>query len=166
MLVNAILAIDSNNGLAKNGEIPWKSKKDMNFFKMKTNNSIVIMGLKTLLSLEYSLPLTGRENIVITNNVEKYSKLYEDYDSYLKFVSLNDAIELIKTNKRKPIFIIGGKQIYELLMSYCSNIWITKIKKDYDCDLKLEYDLSNYIENKIYSDDELDIYQYCRPGAT
>jgi dihydrofolate reductase len=31
--MESILAIDSKNGLAKNGTIPWKSKKDMTFFK-------------------------------------------------------------------------------------------------------------------------------------
>jgi dihydrofolate reductase len=34
--MEAIYAIDSKNGLAKNGVIPWKSKKDMLFFMNKT----------------------------------------------------------------------------------------------------------------------------------
>ena len=29
--MEAIYAIDSNNGLSKDGIIPWKSKKDLNF---------------------------------------------------------------------------------------------------------------------------------------
>jgi dihydrofolate reductase len=34
--MEAIYAIDSNNGLSKNGMIPWKSKTDMSFFINKT----------------------------------------------------------------------------------------------------------------------------------
>lgn len=33
--VEAILAIDSVNGLAKNDKIPWKSKTDMTFLEIK-----------------------------------------------------------------------------------------------------------------------------------
>ena len=36
--MEAILAIDTKNGLAKDGGIPWKSKKDMNFFYNKQCN--------------------------------------------------------------------------------------------------------------------------------
>jgi dihydrofolate reductase len=45
--VEAILAIDINSGLAKEGKIPWKSSKDMMFFKDKTINNIFVMGSKT-----------------------------------------------------------------------------------------------------------------------
>ena len=30
--IEAIVAVDSKNGIAKDGKIPWKSKTDMNFF--------------------------------------------------------------------------------------------------------------------------------------
>jgi dihydrofolate reductase len=33
--MEAIYAIDSNYGLSKEGNIPWKCKKDMIFFKKK-----------------------------------------------------------------------------------------------------------------------------------
>jgi len=79
MNVEAILAIDLLNGLAKNEKIPWKSKTDMIFFKNKTLENTVIMGSKTLLSLPNSKPLKNRINIVITNEKEKYSNLYQDY---------------------------------------------------------------------------------------
>jgi hypothetical protein len=42
--VEAIVAVDKNFGLAKENTIPWKSKKDMEFFKRKTIYNIVIMG--------------------------------------------------------------------------------------------------------------------------
>ena len=33
---NVILAVDVNNGISKDGIIPWKSKQDLQFFKNKT----------------------------------------------------------------------------------------------------------------------------------
>jgi dihydrofolate reductase len=55
--VEAILAVDAVNGLAKNEQIPWKSKTDLKFFKNKTLENFVVMGSKTLLSLPKSMPL-------------------------------------------------------------------------------------------------------------
>jgi dihydrofolate reductase len=42
--MEAIYAIDLNNGLSKNGTIPWTCKKYMSFFMNKTKNNVVIMG--------------------------------------------------------------------------------------------------------------------------
>ena len=109
--VEAILAVDSNYGLAKDGSIPWKSKKDLKFFKDKTINNVVVMGSKTLMSLPKSEPLKHRINIVVTNNFNKYCNLYQLYDNIF-FVNGIDIMHTLKhLYKNKTIFIIGGNQI-------------------------------------------------------
>lgn len=157
--VEAILAIDLCNGLSKNGQIPWKSKTDMTFFKNKTLNHVVIMGSKTLLTLPNMEPLKNRTNIVITNEKEKYSELYGNR-SNLIFIDFEETLRLIKTDKNRKFFIIGGNQIYNLLLPYCSVIWLTKIKKDYDCDLIISYNTSTYVKDVVYEDNELEIMQF------
>lgn len=153
--VEAILAIDSDNGLAKNGKIPWKSKTDMKFFRNKTLEHIVIMGSKTLLSLPNAEPLKNRTNIVITNNKEKYSNSYTNDNLY--FFNLDQTIEFMKTNINDKFFVIGGNEIYNLLLPYCSTIWLTKLKLSYDCDLIFNYDISTYTKEIIYKDTEMQI---------
>jgi len=154
--VEAILAVDSNYGLAKNGIIPWKSKTDMMFFKNKTINHFIIMGSKTLLSLPKAQPLKDRTNIVITNQKEKYSKLYNNGN--LVFLDLEETLRLINSDKNSKFYVIGGNQIYNLLLPYCSTIWITKIKTNYDCDLIFNHWLTSTYTNKIiYEDTELEI---------
>ena len=49
--MEAIYAIDSKNGLSKDGIIPWNSKKDLKFFYDKTRYNVVFMGRKTYFSL-------------------------------------------------------------------------------------------------------------------
>ncbi len=155
--VEAILAIDSQFGLAKNGIIPWKNKTDLQFFKNKTTNNVVIMGSKTLLSLPNSKPLPNRFNIVITNNPEKYSKLYSEYVNII-FVNLEQAINFIHVGyKDKTIFIIGGNQIYNLFLPYCSTIWLTQIKENYKCDLFFDYNLTNFTPTITYDDETMTI---------
>jgi dihydrofolate reductase len=157
--VEAILAVDQNFGLAKNDKIPWKSSKDMIFFKNKTTNNVVVMGSKTLLSLPKSQPLKDRINIVVTNNYEKYFNLYYKYDNVF-FMDIDNVINIIKyCYKDKTIFIIGGNQIYNLLLPYCSTIWLTKIKANYDCDLIFNYDISKFEKTVIEEDNELEIIQ-------
>jgi dihydrofolate reductase len=154
--VEGILAIDENYGLAKNGKIPWKNKDDLTFFKNKTINNVVVMGINTLLSLPKKEPLKDRHNIVITSEADKYSKLYETFKN-IEFVNAKNVLTLLSSFPNKTIFIIGGNQVYNLLLPYCSTIWLTKIKGDYDCDLLFTYDISAYDNNTIYIDDNIHI---------
>ena len=63
--MEAIYATDINNGLSKDGVIPWKSKKDMSFFMNKTKNNVVIMGRNTYFSLPDNVrPLKNRLNLL------------------------------------------------------------------------------------------------------
>jgi dihydrofolate reductase len=144
--IEAIVATDENYGLAKNGSIPWKNREDMKFFKQKTIGNIVVMGSKTLLSLPNQAPLGNRFNIVLTNNKqeflekEKYSScnnvIFYNYEEFMNYIN---NVETDKT-----IYIIGGKQIYDLLLPKCSKIWLSVISGNYDCDLKLELNFQKY----------------------
>ena len=158
--VEGILAVDEKSGLAKNGKIPWKNKEDLAFFKNKTINNVVIMGLKTLLSLPKKEPLKDRHNIVITGDTDKYSKLYQQFKN-IEFVNASNVISLLNGFPDKTIFIIGGNQVYNLLLPYCSTIWLTEITGDYECDLQFTYDISVYNKSKIYGDDNIQIFKLC-----
>jgi dihydrofolate reductase len=181
--IEAIVAVDQGFGLAKNGQIPWKSKTDMNFFKTTTTNNIIVMGSKTLLSLRNALPLPNRLNIVLTRepsyfkNDAKYKDLdniiflnENEFDKFLKEPHLNQS-SLIKPVHNKyfkddiKIFIIGGEQIYSKYCSKCDTIWLTKIKANYECDLIFSYydvlfNSEKYKCDVYYEDEELQIMRY------
>ena len=181
----AIVAVDQNFGLAKNGQIPWKSKTDMNFFKASTTNNIIVMGSKTLLSLRNGLPLPNRLNIVLTRDpstftiLTKYKDLdnlifvdEQELDNFLNNPNLNQS-HIINPKHNKylkiypKIFIIGGEQIYSKYCCKCSTIWLTKIKANFECDLIFSYNdvLSNseqYKYNVYYEDDEMQIMRFQR----
>ena len=175
----AIVATDQYFGLAKNGQIPWKSKTDMKFFKETTTNNIVVMGSKTLLSLRNAMPLPNRLNIVLTRdpsrfiNDTKYKELDNiifinetDLDNFLKDPNVLIKAEHKKYLKNDPtIFIIGGEQIYSKYCHLCSTIWFTKIKANYECDLIFSYNsvlfnTKQYNYNIYYEDDELQIMRF------
>ena len=162
--IEAIVALDQTYGLAKNGQIPWKSKTDMNFFKQKTINNVVVMGSKTLLSLPKGAPLKDRLNIVLTNKCikEKEKKNNLIYFNELELLDfLQKPEKSIQIDEHKylnndyKIFIIGGKQIYDTFCKFCNTIWITKIKADYKCDLIFSKELLDHFpNNNIEMEDE------------
>lgn len=171
--MEAIVAIDLYNGISKNGVIPWTSKKDMTHFYKKTTGNIVIMGKNTYFSIpEERRPLKNRLNIVLTSK----PNLYQDISNSNVIFTNDDCIYndfLASPEKYRfvfpflqenfKVFVIGGKQIYEKLISSCHTIWLTQIKKDYNCDLflKNEYNFNRkMIVTEIDNDDELIIYKY------
>ena len=171
--IEAILAYDLNNGISKNGSIPWKSKTDLNFFYNTTKGNVVIMGRTTFLSLpENCRPLKNRLNIVLTSNPDLYTndEKYKNIDNLI-FTSDKNMYQEILQNKEKyraslspnfKIIIIGGKQIYEMYFPLCETVWVTRIKKDYQCDLIIDYDFAKQFKDReiIKDDDELVIVKY------
>lgn len=174
--MECIYAVDIKNGLSKDGKIPWHSKKDLQFFMNKTKNNVVIMGKNTYFSLP-SL-LKNRLNVILTRNISELKELItnksESSTDYL--ITDNDKIhEFILNNREKylqeypflkndfKIFFIGGKIIYEKYIPLCKTIWVTKIKKDYLCDLILDYDYSNEFNKELVDEDkELTIIKYVK----
>ncbi len=64
-MITIIAAIGKNNELGKNNDLIWHLPYDLKFFKEKTLNHAVVMGLNTYKSI--GKPLPSRENIVLTD---------------------------------------------------------------------------------------------------
>lgn len=174
--MEAIYAIDLKNGLSKAGIIPWKSKKDLKFFANKTKNNVVIMGKNTYFSLPDEVkPLKNRLNIVLTSKPEQFLNLDDGIRNVI--FTNNDNIHNSILNYREnylkkypflssefKIFFIGGKKIYEQFIPLCEKVWVTQIKKDYSCDLIMNYpfrDSKQFKEPQIIEEDEeLTIFMY------
>lgn len=167
MDIIAILAMDLNNGIGKNNKLPWHIKEEMQFFKDKTDGSIVVMGKNTFLSLKK--PLKNRINIVITSdnnfieeieNKKKNNKIYENviFKNNINFIS-----ELKKTPKNNNVFIIGGKNLYEQTFDLCDKIFISVIDNVYDCDTFIDYPFEEKFDVKnIQMFDEFAVYEFVK----
>ncbi len=171
--MEAIYAVDINNGLSRDGAIPWKSKKDISFFMNKTKHNIVIMGKNTYFSLPIQhRPLKNRFNIVLTSNPQLHE---ENANANLLFTDDNNIHQNILANKAKyyemhpylhkdfKIFFIGGKTIYDQFIPLCQTVWVTQIKMDYKCDLFIDGNHLRGLNARVHEeDDELKIIEYAR----
>ena len=124
-MIRAILAHDAMWGIGKDGKLPWKNTRDLEWFKECTDGGIVVMGRKTWDSLPRK-PLPGRENIVISNSD------VQDADCVM---NLSAALEsLPKMNFNKDVWIIGGASILEQLLPIVDELWLNNVGGNYDCD--------------------------------
>tara|TARA_B110000008_G_scaffold279918_1_gene329621 strand:+ start:9292 stop:9780 length:489 start_codon:yes stop_codon:yes gene_type:complete len=117
MTVYAILAISENNFIGVDGQLPWRLPTDLKWFKMNTNESVVIMGRRTWESLR-KRPLPNRLNIVMSRNSGKTNQ-----DGVIWSRTTADAIRCCEAHNHKHCFVIGGAQIYDAFASRV-NIWL------------------------------------------
>jgi dihydrofolate reductase len=142
---NIIVAIDFNNGIGKDGSIPWKLHGDMKYFKNVTTgnalneHNIVIMGRKTWESIPKKFkPLCDRLNFIISRTMSDLD--IDGYENTMIFRSIEDGLNwagsLYKLKKIDRVYVIGGAEIYRetMMMSNCKNIYMTQIYKDFKCD--------------------------------
>jgi dihydrofolate reductase len=127
-----IVAQSKNGAIGKNNDLLWHLPLDMAFFKVTTKDSIVLTGRKNYESIpEKYRPLPGRENWVITRD-KNYSA-----PGAIVLHSINEAIEkYTEYNTTKPLFIIGGGQIYEQIqnMNCLNEMYITHVETEIEGD--------------------------------
>ena len=119
--MDIIVAVTSDWAIGKDGSLLYSIPDDMRFFREKTKGAAVVMGRATLESFPGGRPLKGRRNIVLTKNAS-YKK-----DGVEIVHSMEEAIELIRGERERPVFIIGGDSIYRQFLPYCSLAYITKM---------------------------------------
>ena len=173
MKISIISAVSENLGIGKDGDLPWHIPEDLKFFRRKTINNIVLMGLNTFKSLNYK-PLKNRINIVLAdleyikkNNLSsklfKNKNFFKNYDENTEIYldSLTKTYNLLKELKKtkKDLYIIGGASIYnQFLTSFNINyLYITQIYKDFKCDVKFPiipeyFNIISYSELLNYKD--------------
>lgn len=151
MNISLIAAIGKNNELGKNGDLIWKIKEDMKFFKETTMNHPIVMGRITFESLPHVLP--GRKNIVISNS-EIDNKKIEIYKSIKEFLTKYEKY-------KQEIFIIGGATIYNEFINLSNKMYLTEIdEEDKDADVYFPKFNINEWEKEILSSNEENNIKY------
>lgn len=148
MSVNAILAHDDKNGIGKNNDLPWpRNAADMKWFRDCTIGHVVVMGRKTWESMG-SKPLPRRINVVVSSRRD-FPHPKDGGPDHVLTGELSSVKTLLKDlYPDLKIWIIGGANIYEHILSTCDNIYLTHIPGDYECDtfVSLDKHLSGFVQ--------------------
>ena len=118
--MNFIVDVDENYAIVRDGDLIYSLPSDLAYFKKITNGKVVVMGDKTYLSLPKH-PLPNRTNIVMTLSDNEFQGAI----TVRSLEELKVELEKYDTN---DVFVIGGASIYNLLMDYCDQAYITKIR--------------------------------------
>jgi dihydrofolate reductase len=117
MTVTLIAAAAENNALGKDNRMIWRLPDDFKRFKQLTTGHYIIMGRKTLESMDGPLP--NRSNVVITRQ--------EDYthENCIIVNSLEAALAACPQNEE--VYIIGGGEIYKQSIAIADKIELTRV---------------------------------------
>lgn len=123
-----IVAVDNEWGIGNKGELLARVRADLKYFQSLTKENVVILGSKTLATFPGGNVLKNRTNIVLSRNTE-YNP-----EGAIMARSLEELLDIIKNYNTDNVFVIGGSQIYSMLLPYCDTAYVTKFQKSFQKD--------------------------------
>ncbi|HYF93121.1 MAG TPA: dihydrofolate reductase [Symbiobacteriaceae bacterium] len=131
-MISLVWAMGRNRVIGKGGKMPWYLSADLIHFRKLTRGHVVVMGRKTHESIGEALP--KRINVVLTRDRQYAAPGCEVVQS----------IEEVLRDER-PVFIIGGAELYREFLPYAKSLHITRIHADFEGDTFFpEYDESEW----------------------
>ena len=118
-MISLLAAMDRNNVIGYNNDMPWHLPNDLKYFKETTTNQTIIMGRKTYESIGRALP--NRRNIVLTRSQNNFPDDIE---------VINDLEDIRKLSDAQPdeeFFVIGGGHLYKQVLPFADKLYITEI---------------------------------------
>ena len=123
-MISLLVAMDKNRLIGKDNDLPWRLPADLAYFKRVTMGHPIVMGRKTYESI--GRPLPGRENIIITRNTDFVApgcKIIYTIEDILKLEA-----------EDKEVFVIGGSEIFNEILSSANKLYITLIEDCFEGD--------------------------------
>lgn len=116
-----VVAMAPGRGIGYRGVLPWRLPDDLKTFKRITTGHPVLMGRKTYESIGQAAPRQAEhradprpawtaEGVQVIHSVEELERL-----------------ELINPE----VMVIGGAEIFSLMMPFMSRMWVSKVKGEY-----------------------------------
>src|SRR5699024_10872736 len=125
-MLSFIVAMDLNNVIGYQNEMPCHLPQDVRFFKEKTTGHTIVMGRKTFESIGKVLP--NRKHTVLTSKKNGFP------DDEGVIHAIKAIVERFK-NKQVEVFVIGGGGIFKQLMDDVSRLYVTKIAHTFEGDV-------------------------------
>ena len=128
-----IAACDEAGGIGRDGQLLAYVPEDLAHFRRTTMGGIVVMGRRTMESLPARRPLAGRENVVLSQTVERAEGFHIVHDLAALWALLGEMTQ----DAPRPIFTIGGAACYRLLLPYVRRAHVTRLTGTYGADVFL-----------------------------
>lgn len=156
IVFSAVVAMAPDRIIGKDGGMPWHISEDLKLFRKLTTGHPVLMGRKTFDSL--GKPLPNRQNVVLTRDASWQAEGVQ---------VISDIAELFELDLMDDeVCIIGGAQVYDLVMPLIDLLWVSSINAKYDGDTSFpDFKAMFPYSKKVlsFADFDLLLYTQC-PG--
>ena len=125
MTISLIVAAANNHAIGKNNQMLWYMPEDFKYFKNQTWGLPVLMGRRTFQALE-SKALPGRLNLILSRD-----KQFEA-DGAIVLNRLEDALFMAREHDYNELMVIGGAEIYKLLLPKAGKVYLTRIDASFE----------------------------------
>ena len=129
----ALVVARARNGvIGRDGQLPWRLRSDMAWFKANTLGKPVIMGRRTWESLP-KRPLPGRTNIVLSRD--------QSFEAQGALVceTLSEAVQIAREQAADDgadeVCVIGGAALFEAALPKARRLYLTEVEADVDGDV-------------------------------
>jgi dihydrofolate reductase len=119
----AVVAMTPSRVIGYQGQLPWHLPGDLRFFRKVTIGQAVLMGRKTWESI--GRPLPGRRNIVLSRSLDQAPEGAE-------LIRTPESIDDLDISTK--LCVIGGSEIYRLLLPRCDEVWLSLLTREYTGD--------------------------------
>ncbi|WP_413975218.1 dihydrofolate reductase [Stenotrophomonas acidaminiphila] len=126
MKLSLIAALDRNRGIGRDNAMPWHLPDDFRHFKALTLGKPILMGRRTAQSLGRALP--GRTNLVLTRGGQV------PFEGMRAVASVEQAREIAAAEAAGELCVIGGGEIYRLLIDQATDLHLTWVDADVAAD--------------------------------
>ena len=133
--VTFVVARARDGTIARDGQVPWRIREDLQRFVAHTSGTPMIMGRKTFESLPKLLP--GRRHIVLTRNRGWSAEGAEVAHT------VEDALALAGEG---PVTVIGGVDIFELFAPHATRFELTEVHEDTGGEVVMEHPGDEWVE--------------------
>lgn len=116
-----VACVDKNFGLGRGGKLLFRIPEDLKNFRRLTLGHTIIYGRKTLETFPNLQPLDGRRNIILSRTLENISGA----EVVAGVEDLFDVLDAAQSN-----FVIGGAEIFNELIPYATEIFLTVVDAD------------------------------------
>jgi dihydrofolate reductase len=153
-MIKAIVAMAENRVIGQGGSIPWHLPEDFKFFKATTMGHAILMGRKTYDSI--GKPLPGRENIVLSRTMPETPGV----------TVIRSLDELKEPTDGRDLFVIGGEEIYRLLLPRVQELFVTKVPRTIEGDTRFpEFESQFDTGTKVLETNDFSVWKYSREGS-
>lgn len=122
MIISSLVAMNGNQLIGVNNDLPWKLKDDLQHFKNYSMHKPIIMGRNTFESI--GRPLPNRKNIVVSTTLDHV-------EGCTICKSLKEAISFANSQTNDEIILIGGAKIFEEGMNLINKLVISWVDAEH-----------------------------------